>query len=892
MKPSNLLKKNSFIYSMSFFIPAFIMFIVYVMTRVYPFGDNTILISDCNAQYIDYFAYLKTIITTNNDFLYTFSKNLGGDMIGLTAYYLISPLNIIPLFFSNAMLPVGLSLLVLVKIGLCGLTLNYFLTHSFDKTTWHSLIFSTTYALCGYTMAYYWDVMWIDGVIILPLVILGIEKIIFYKKPTMYILALSYAIITNYYIGFMICIFSLIYFLYKFLTFIDTIIDLKQTLHKAYCYIFSSLFAVGISCFTLLPTLYALNGGKAKFALSNLVFKENFQFIDLFSKFFTNALDSGQLIDGLPFIFCGTLIVVLVILYFLNSKILLKEKLLSAGVIGVLFISFHINTFNLIWHGFNSPVWFPYRYSFVFCFFLIYLSYTSLINIKSGITPKNITICFAIILVTTILVLSKPFENISILCVYFDLFLILVSCISIYLMIKSKINNNSLMLILSLLQVANLGLNSLCYVFKEQNWIPSKMSSYTHFIKSNKSIIDKIKHSDASLYRIEKSYKRSLNDAMQLNYNGLSHFSSCEKLYIRQFMRKMGCVNNSSNAYYKPAVPVSTDSLLGVKYYLSKKDISKPYNFLFSEDNIKVYQNPYALPFGFAVDKNIKDLSITNTIDLFDIQNSMFKSMVSTKNFGDVFTPADIYDVEFVNLELAPDDKKLPADNFDDDDDDLLNKLNNEELDDNDEPYITYKKSCTASDAYINYTISVTSPNYLYMYASAPTTQSTEIFVNDIPLGKYFNYDQWNINQLGAFNVGDTITFKIKVLNSSIKLGNIYFYYEDIDTLDNYCSELQKQPCNLEKISSSHLKGTINIEDGNKYLLLTIPYEKPWKVTVDGQKVTPIMVCDALMCIPTEKGMHNIDLKYRPNIIYIGCIVTLLSVVSTSIYVVSLKRKK
>ena len=79
--------------------------------------------------------------------------------------------------------------------------------------------------------------------------------------------------------------------------FIDTTIDLKQDLHKACCYIFSSLFAAGISCFTLLPTLYSLNGGKAKFALSNLVFKENFQFIDLFSKFFTNALNSGQLIE-------------------------------------------------------------------------------------------------------------------------------------------------------------------------------------------------------------------------------------------------------------------------------------------------------------------------------------------------------------------------------------------------------------------------------------------------------------------------------------------------------------------------------------------------------------------------------------------------------------------
>ena len=65
--------------------------VISVISGMYPFGERTILISDMNKQFNDYYAYFKTIVTGENNLIYTFSKTLGGDMVGFSAYYLQNP---------------------------------------------------------------------------------------------------------------------------------------------------------------------------------------------------------------------------------------------------------------------------------------------------------------------------------------------------------------------------------------------------------------------------------------------------------------------------------------------------------------------------------------------------------------------------------------------------------------------------------------------------------------------------------------------------------------------------------------------------------------------------------------------------------------------------------
>ena len=188
-------KSKIYIYTSAFFIPLVLVLIACAFNKVFPFGDNSLLISDCDGQYVDYLAYYKTLFKSNNNLFYTFSKSLGGDMVGLSAYYLLSPINLILLLFKNEYLPIAILIIVLVKIGLCGLSFNFLLNNAYGYNI-SSIIFSTSYALMAYNAAYFWDIMWIDGVILLPIIIYGIDKIFYQSNKLIYIMSLSLALIT------------------------------------------------------------------------------------------------------------------------------------------------------------------------------------------------------------------------------------------------------------------------------------------------------------------------------------------------------------------------------------------------------------------------------------------------------------------------------------------------------------------------------------------------------------------------------------------------------------------------------------------------------------------------------------------------------------------------
>lgn len=77
-----------------------------------------------------------------------------------------------------------------------------------------TLIFSTAYALAAYNIVYQSNLMWLDGVILLPLVMCGLHRLVKERRFLLYTVSLALAIILNYYIGFMMCLFSALVFAY------------------------------------------------------------------------------------------------------------------------------------------------------------------------------------------------------------------------------------------------------------------------------------------------------------------------------------------------------------------------------------------------------------------------------------------------------------------------------------------------------------------------------------------------------------------------------------------------------------------------------------------------------------------------------------------------------
>lgn len=116
-------------YAGAFFIPFILMIIILSITGIWPFGTKTILTSDLENQYVQFFSYLREIYKGNHSIFYTFSKTFRGEMLSLYAYYLMSPLNIILLFFRTEWLPQAIELLILIKISLCSLTFYFLISH-------------------------------------------------------------------------------------------------------------------------------------------------------------------------------------------------------------------------------------------------------------------------------------------------------------------------------------------------------------------------------------------------------------------------------------------------------------------------------------------------------------------------------------------------------------------------------------------------------------------------------------------------------------------------------------------------------------------------------------------------------------------------------------------
>ena len=357
-----------------FLVPAFLMFFVHAAFGVYPFGDYSILVLDMNAQYVMFFEALRRAIWGDASLLYSFSRNLGGEFPGIYAYYLASPLSLIVALFPKRNILEALYTLYVVKCGLCGLTFSVFLKKIHRTSDRSTLLFSCCYALSGYAMIMQHNTMWTDCELLLPLICLGIYSLIRERKYKLFTLSLALAVFSNYYIGYMTCIFTFLYFFYCY--FSQTKEERNPRGERAHfprallrMGVFS-VIALLLACLIVLPAYYSLQFGKNEFSNPTYEFTSKFKLFDLFGMLLFNAYDTVRP-EGMPVLYCGILTLLLIPLFFISRRFRVRERLAGALLCLVLLASFSIKFFDLIWHGLQAPNWLNYRYSFMLIFLLV-----------------------------------------------------------------------------------------------------------------------------------------------------------------------------------------------------------------------------------------------------------------------------------------------------------------------------------------------------------------------------------------------------------------------------------------------------------------------------------------------------------------------------------------
>ena len=175
-KLSRFIDRNIYII-LAFICSAVLMLLVYYCFEIIPFGNKTVLRMDLYHQYGPLFAELYDRITQLKSMLYSWNTGGGGAFLGNYYNYLSSPVGgLLVLLFGHENVPEAIGSMVLLKNALAAAAMAYYLKKTGGRNDFTVSAFGILYAFCGFFIAYYWNIMWIDAMYLLPLVVLGIER--------------------------------------------------------------------------------------------------------------------------------------------------------------------------------------------------------------------------------------------------------------------------------------------------------------------------------------------------------------------------------------------------------------------------------------------------------------------------------------------------------------------------------------------------------------------------------------------------------------------------------------------------------------------------------------------------------------------------------------------
>lgn len=848
---------DSIYLAFAFIIPVVIMYIIYIAMEIHPFGDGSVLVLDLNGQYVYFYEALRRFIYGDASLLYSFSRALGGEFMGIYAYYVASPFSYIVALFPQTKMLEALLFIFLLKTGLSGFTFGFYI-HKTGKSRSKiaTVIFSCMYALSAYAIVQQHNSMWIDALIWLPIITYAIEQLIKYGKFRMYVVFLALTLASHFYIGYMVCFWCVAYFFYYYLS--TNTENLNNPLCEKHHFAKTfgrfagySVLSAGIAMLVLLTAYYSLTFGKTTFTDPSWKFSFKFDIIQLLVKFLPGSFDTVRP-EGLPFVYCGTLALILVPVYFLSSKFSAREKIMSGCMIMFFVLSFSISVVDLVWHGFQKPNWLNYRYSFMLCFFLLVLACRAFSEIQSISSKTILAVCTGLAgLIVFIQTLNYEYVD--------DLQTIWLSllCVAVYLILlclfKSSRFKENMLLILAFAVSFELFANGLSNVVGlDKDVVYSGYSGYNNFLASYRPIVNTVKNNDTSFYRMEKTIHRKVNDNMALGMRGLSNSTSTLNSQTIEFLHRMGYTSTSHWSSYNGGTPVN-DALLGIKYVISAEDMSDYYERAYTVGDFTAWRNPYALSLAYGVGTDLTQINADDYETPMDYLNAIITAMLGEEDTVEVFVPVTI-DSPTTNSHC---NSSFIAGHY------------------------KYAKASDDSAAMVYYTVDVPQDGKLFFYIPSDYQREVKVKVNGSDVGTFNGSNEGRIITLGSFESGSAINLTLSLQNNDlyIKKGYSMVYYIDWDVYTDAMTRLAQNQYQISDYSETSFNGTITTAKDGQTVLTTIPYDEGWQIYVDGEKVEIFETLDALIAfnVPTS-GNHELRMRYMPRAFIIGLTVTLISI--------------
>ena len=866
---------------LAFAIPCVGMLFVMLISQYEPFGKYSMLYSDMYHQYYPFFVEFRRALRSGDGLMYTWSIGLGMDYLGLIAYYLASPLNLLSILVPEVWLLEFFSLLVPVKLGLAGLFFAVFLHKLFGRYDFSIAAFGGFYGLCAWALGFQWNIMWLDSFALLPLVALGTVSLLRDKKFVLYTLTLFLSIFANYYIGLFVCIFVfLLFFVYQICRWGGW----KKFFGDLCRIAFFSVLAIGMTAILELPAFMALQTTQSsvnKFPDSfRLNIADSHTILGLLDAMRQVAGNMGGAIEpnfkeGLPNVYCGIVSITLMFLYLMAKDIPKRDKVCSVTLLLFFNVSFIIRQLDYIWHGFHFTNMIPYRFSFLYSFVVLYMAYRAWLMrhsfqplqiIAAGLMSGAI-LCFSESAETTVpLELGSLEIEIPLYLIYNGIYLALYLLSFLYGTFPVKVPEEATDRQLARVKAeqnrlrrtsAGLVLGVMCLelitnlVSFGLYFTGTGVSNYPKGTDYTASVIRYMyeREDDNLFFRAETTHSQTLNDGALNGYKGVTAFTSSANVKTTEFMISLGySAKNTYNRYlYEESSPVS-NLFLSLKYMIERDGKDKQSTYfkqVNSFGDTRLLENNAYLPLGFLTEPELGELIFDSSKNAFAFQNELFTAATGL--------PDEVW-------------HRIPGENL------TITGNGTTISESNSSGYCRY--SATENKTNVTYTYIADRDGFMCIHLNLPKRNDYYVSINGTELFKE-TISLPQMMAVGDVQTGDIIDVRIvcdagesSTMTVSGAILNEERFHQGYDVLN-------EATWNLTAFRSTYVAGTI-LCDRDGLMYTSIPQNGYWYAYVDGKPAEITLVGDCMAAIALTAGAHTVEMRYQNDAFSLGWKISLV----------------
>ena len=792
-------------------VPFVIMVIICIGHGIWPFGDRCMLHIDMYHQYCPFFAELAEKLRTGGSLFYSWKIGLGADFVSLYAYYLASPFNWFLLLCPRGAVIEFMTVLVLIKTSIAGFSFAYFLRAHFHTADWESgqtrrdrdygavmdygtAIFGTAYALSAFMAAYAWNIMWLDVVAFAPLAVAGLERMIKEGRPLLYYSVLSLCILSNYYISIMLCLFLVLWFLGYWFG--------HRESGAAAWFRFAgySLLAGGTGAVLMIPTAVVLGQSGA----SGVSFPEKMEWYfglipELSRHLILTEVYTGD--EHWPNIYCGLSVLMLFVLYLLNTGISWKRKWKILLLSALFAVSFANNYLDFLWHGLHFPTSLPGRQAFLYSFVLLFAASECLLHLREQ-RLWHLPVAAAVLAVfLTAAYLSAPPDGrdalpVLVSAVFLGCYLTLAG-----IFMAGRERTGRLMLAVgcfAMLAELTVNYNATGLETVNRTSYLADLADYRAVLAQGEELA---KEKGVLFFRTEELERRTKNDAAFFGYRSATQFSSLMNLNVSHFYQNLG-MEGGKNFYSISGATPMLSAMLSIRYVLADNELEEGplLTCVAASGETYLYENTYVLPPGFVVEEPVAD--VWADMELGDIGNQN----------------------ELAWMLGAEEQMLVPV------------------------PAVSNPGRST---------LEVTETGYYYATYDKTDVDNLTMESTDGRSRSYGKVSHGYTLDLGYCEAGSTVDVK----NSSEETVSMTFYRLSLPAVEQVYRTLSAQTMETEVFFDDRIAGVIRVREPGR-LVFSIAKEEGWTLLLDGEPAETEAFGEAFLSVHVEPGEHRVELRY------------------------------